>query len=424
MKLRTAFRFLSIAVCASLAGCDRSPATGSSEARPTPPVIDEKTAIANFQAALNALGRWSDENDKNLMAGGPIGFTGRMSEVYAKPQTIKTDGLPADLKGAWNELSGLYAELGTTLKWLGTPAPPQFDVAKLERMSPEDGMKVMRKAVEEASAKREGMNAKLVAINEKLKPASKKTAELCKKYRIDTSKVTVFIAGDPEESAGKTANTGPAADESPDALEAREVKAIAFFHDGKLDQADQEFSALEAIRKRILGAKHPDTVRSKKYLSTTRFRRAGRSAFSAAIERWSDLARTLMLQGRITQGTAEFQTLISNLERDYGPKCAESYSPRWEYAKTLLELRNFAEAEKELRIVLTISPENFYVTQMLAECLGEEGKKEEALKLAKDLLADRTKNNRRTTELFGEMDDPKLQDAKQLVDKLEKQAGK
>ena len=137
----------------TLTGCNKAP--------------DEKTAIANFKTEIESTTKWMEEKQKDAGAD-PVKGTAVVGEIVAKFKSIKTDGLPADLKAAWGEMAGVMTEFGEVFKGL-----PKVDPAK-----PEDAMKAFGE-----------IGPKMMAIEEKGKPIAKKLEELGKKYGIDMSKV-------------------------------------------------------------------------------------------------------------------------------------------------------------------------------------------------------------------------------------------
>ena len=92
-----------------------------------------------------------------------------MGEMIGKFKAVKTDGLPADIKGAWGEMTAVFGELGDIFKAL--PVDKAGD------------QEAMMKAMGE-------LLRKLIAMQSKIEPAAKKLEELGKKYGIDLSKLS------------------------------------------------------------------------------------------------------------------------------------------------------------------------------------------------------------------------------------------
>lgn len=160
--------------CLAFAGCDKKPDAGApgsadSAAKPAakPAVVDEKTAIANFKTEVEGATKWIEEKQK-ATAADPAAGMAMVGEIVAKFKGIKTDGLPADLKGAWGEMTVVMTEMGDIFKGMPTAKPDK----------PEEGMKAMGEIM-----------PKIMAIQAKMEPAAKKLEEAGKKYGLDMSKV-------------------------------------------------------------------------------------------------------------------------------------------------------------------------------------------------------------------------------------------
>ncbi len=125
---------------------------------------DEKTALANFKADVEGFAKWADEKGKAAKSDPAAGMK-MMGELVDKLKAIKTDGLPADLKGAWGEFSGVLGEMADIFKGV-----------KLDK--PDDAMKVMG-----------DLMPKITAVQGKLEPVMKKLTEVGKKYELDMTKV-------------------------------------------------------------------------------------------------------------------------------------------------------------------------------------------------------------------------------------------
>ena len=144
-----------VAITASLvfSGCNKAP--------------DEKTAIANFKTEVETVGKWIEEKQKTV-ATDPAAGMAMMGEMVGKFKAIKTDGLPADLKGAWGEMGGAMTELADLFKGMPTAKPDK----------PDEAMKAFGEIM-----------PKMMALQAKVEPIGKKLEEVGKKYGIDLSKV-------------------------------------------------------------------------------------------------------------------------------------------------------------------------------------------------------------------------------------------
>jgi hypothetical protein len=129
--------------------------------------VDEKTALANFKTEVENVGKWIEEKQKTAPADPAAGMA-MMGEMVAKFKSIKTDGLPADLKGTWGEMSGALTEMSDLFKGMPTSKPDK----------PEDAMKALGEIM-----------PKMMAMQAKIEPIGKKLEELGKKYGLDLSKI-------------------------------------------------------------------------------------------------------------------------------------------------------------------------------------------------------------------------------------------
>ena len=128
---------------------------------------EEKKAIERFKGEIDGVTQWIEEKQKTAVADPAAGIA-LVKEIVTKFQSIKTDGLPADLKGAWGEMSGVMGEMGEIFKGMPTAKPDK----------PEEAMRAMADLI-----------PKMMAIQAKMEPAAKKLDEVGKKYGLDMSKV-------------------------------------------------------------------------------------------------------------------------------------------------------------------------------------------------------------------------------------------
>ena len=153
--------------CLAFTACEKKADTGAAASSSSAPVVDEKTAIANFKTEVEAAVKWMEEKQKTTQTD-PVAGMAAMGEMIGKFKAVKTDGLPADLKGAWGEMTGVLGEMGDIFKGLPTAQPA----------NPEDAMKAVGELM-----------PKLMAMQGKIEPVAKKLEELGKKYGLDLSKV-------------------------------------------------------------------------------------------------------------------------------------------------------------------------------------------------------------------------------------------
>lgn len=153
MKIIPALTAVAIAASLAFSGCNKAP--------------DEKTAIANFKTEVETVGKWVEEKQKTV-ATDPAAGMAMMGEMVGKMKAIKTDGLPADLKGAWGEMGGVMTELADLFKGMPTTKSDK----------PDEAMKAFGEIM-----------PKMMALQAKVEPIGKKLEEVGKKYGIDLSKV-------------------------------------------------------------------------------------------------------------------------------------------------------------------------------------------------------------------------------------------
>ena len=170
MKRTQITALFAAAIAFAFAACDNKSAdtgTGKPTDAAKPAVVDEKTAIANFKSEVEGVTKWIEEKQKTAAADPAAGMA-MVGEIVSKFKGIKTDGLPADLKGAWGDMSGVMGEMGEIFKGMPTAKPDK----------PEDAMKAMVELM-----------PKMEAIQAKMGPAAKKLEEVGKKYGLDMTKV-------------------------------------------------------------------------------------------------------------------------------------------------------------------------------------------------------------------------------------------
>jgi len=166
MKLTHTIPLIIATACFAITGCNKK--SGGTDAGGTPPkAVDEKTAIANFKTDIEGAKKWMESQDKAASAD-PVKGMEMVGAMVAKFKGIKTDGLPADLKATWGEMTGVMSEFGDLFKGL-----PKVDPAK-----PDEAMKAFGELM-----------PKMMAIQAKGEPIAKKLEELGTKYGIDLKKV-------------------------------------------------------------------------------------------------------------------------------------------------------------------------------------------------------------------------------------------
>ncbi len=160
MKLRLLF-FLVLATSSLAFAQDAAPAPAAAVS------AEEKTAIAAFKTQIEEVSNWIVEKQK-AVASDPSAGMAMVGEVIARLKAVKTDGLPADLKGAWTEMGAVLTEMGDIFKNIPKPDPAK----------PEDAAKAFGEIL-----------PKIMAIQAKVEPVSKKLKEIGTKYGLDMTKV-------------------------------------------------------------------------------------------------------------------------------------------------------------------------------------------------------------------------------------------
>jgi hypothetical protein len=75
---------------------------------------DEKAAIERFKADGKAIKEWTDKNkpdEKN-----PVSSMAMMDQMVVKLKAVRTDGLPADLKGAYGKMVAVVEKMQAAFK--------------------------------------------------------------------------------------------------------------------------------------------------------------------------------------------------------------------------------------------------------------------------------------------------------------------
>lgn len=154
---------LAAAFAFAFSACDKKVPDAQAGSTPPPAANDEKTAIANFKSEVESVGKWIDEKQKTPPTGPAEGMA-MMRDIIARLKSIKTDGLPADLKSAWDEMSVILSDMGEVVKTM--PSKPQDEAKAMSEMMP-----------------------KMMAIQARIEPAAKKLKEAGGKYGIKMDNV-------------------------------------------------------------------------------------------------------------------------------------------------------------------------------------------------------------------------------------------
>ena len=182
--------------------------------------------------------------------------------------------------------------------------------------------------------------------------------------------------------------------------------AIVLYDTGAYPEAESTLRAAVAVRERVLGAEHADTLLSRNWLSNAldaqgrhveaeqeqravlaiRERVLGPENLDTMKSR-NNLAFALQEQGKNDEARQEFQIVLANMERAFGAEHPDTLSVRSNLAFTLQEQGRNAEAEKEHRAVLAIRervlgtehPDVFESCYKLALCLEAQRKFPEAV---------------------------------------------
>ncbi len=166
MKLIHLIPLLLATACFAANEPDKVP--GAADAVGTASVtVEEKAALANFKTEIESTTKWIEDKQKTDGAD-PVKGIAMIGEIVAKFKDIKTEGLPADLKTAWSEMTGVITEFGDLFK--GLP--------KINPEKPDEAMKSFGEIM-----------PKMMALQTKGEPIAKKLEEVGKKYGLDLKKV-------------------------------------------------------------------------------------------------------------------------------------------------------------------------------------------------------------------------------------------
>ena len=168
MKLHLLTSFvLATSSLAFAAGDNAAPGANAAPAAAAPVTPEEKAAISNFKTQIEETSKWIEEKQKEVTTDPAAGIA-LVGDIIAKLKAIKSDGLPTDLKDAWGEMTVVLGEMGEVFK--GMP--------KMDGTKPEEMQKVMGEFL-----------PKMMAIQGKVAPVSKKLKELGTKYGVEMGKV-------------------------------------------------------------------------------------------------------------------------------------------------------------------------------------------------------------------------------------------
>ncbi len=168
MKLHLLTSLFLTTSLAFAAGDNAAPGANAAPAAAAPVTAEEKAAIANFKTQIEETSKWIEEKQKEATTDPAAGIA-MVGEIIAKLKAIKCDGLPADLKGAWGDMTVVLGEMGEVFK--GMP--------KVDGTKPEEMQKVMGEFL-----------PKMMAVQGKVAPVAKKLKDLGTKYGIEMGKVT------------------------------------------------------------------------------------------------------------------------------------------------------------------------------------------------------------------------------------------
>src|SRR3954470_14732608 len=106
-------------------------------AAPALSFADEKAAIENFKTDIQALDTLKNEEEAKVK-GDPAGGVGMIRHLVAKMRTVRTEGLPAELKNGYAELVTSIAKMEKVFEgWPETTAEFQSFVQKKATEDPE-----------------------------------------------------------------------------------------------------------------------------------------------------------------------------------------------------------------------------------------------------------------------------------------------
>jgi hypothetical protein len=98
------------------AACEKQGSASSAPAAPAAPAVDEsKAAVEAFKTEMEGVKTWMEEKGKALDKN-PMGMLTLTKQLADKMQAVKTDKLPADLKEAFADFTGIVGEMGAIFK--------------------------------------------------------------------------------------------------------------------------------------------------------------------------------------------------------------------------------------------------------------------------------------------------------------------
>ena len=165
--------------------------------------------------------------------------------------------------------------------------------------------------------------------------------------------------------------------EHPDSMKSRNNLALVLRAQGKYVEAEQENRPVLGILERVLGSEHPDTLKSR-----------------------MNLANALDSQGKYSEAEKEHRVVLTIRERILGSEHPDTLASRNDLALVLDSQGKYSETEKEYRVVLTIRerflgpehPATLSCRMNLANVLNSQGKYPEAEKEHRAVLAIRERD--------------------------------
>lgn len=185
--------------------------------------------------------------------------------------------------------------------------------------------------------------------------------------------------------------------DDPGTLSARHELGLCLMGQGKVTDAEQEYSAVLAARQNLLGEDHPDTLMSRHVMAHVPVRlgrldeaeRLHREVYSARLRVLGPdhqdtlltrkyIGTTLVQRGRLDEAERELTEILPALRRALGPEHGHVLSVRCELASLLVARGRTRAARKELKELLSVQrrvlgtghPATLKAENVLAELSG------------------------------------------------------
>jgi hypothetical protein len=130
----------------------------------------EQAAIEKFKTDIKEVDAMKTEEEAKLK-GNPAGGVGMVRRMVAKMRTVRTEGLPAELKSTYGDMVNAVAKMEKIFEgWPESPAEFQAFITQKATQDPQFA---------------QNLQTQIQELQKELEPIVKKMDELGKKYRIE-----------------------------------------------------------------------------------------------------------------------------------------------------------------------------------------------------------------------------------------------